>query len=70
MGSFSIWHWLILLVVVALVFGTNKLRNLGPDLGSALKGFKEALNGEPKEDKGEENAAPLFHEDHKEKERH
>lgn len=46
MGSFSIWHWLIVLVVVALVFGTKKLRNLGGDLGGAVKGFKQAMNEE------------------------
>lgn len=44
MGSFSIWHWLIVLVIVALVFGTKKLRNIGGDVGSAVKGFKEAVN--------------------------
>lgn len=43
MGSFSIWHWLIVLVVVLLVFGTKKLRNIGADLGGAVKGFKEAM---------------------------
>lgn len=43
MGSFSIWHWLIVLVVVLLVFGTKKLRNLGSDLGGAVKGFKEGI---------------------------
>jgi sec-independent protein translocase protein TatA len=43
MGSFSIWHWLILLVIVALVFGTKKLRNMGEDLGSAVKGFKQGV---------------------------
>jgi sec-independent protein translocase protein TatA len=42
-GSFSIWHWLIVLAVVILVFGTKKLRNLGSDLGSAVKGFKDGL---------------------------
>lgn len=46
MGAFSIWHWLIVLVVVALVFGTKKLRNVGGDLGGAIKGFKDALNEE------------------------
>lgn len=46
MGSFSIWHWLVVLAVVALVFGTKKLRNMGGDLGSAVKGFKDALNEE------------------------
>ena len=43
MGSLSIWHWLIVLLVVVLVFGTKKLRNLGTDLGSAVKGFKEGM---------------------------
>jgi len=43
MGSLSIWHWLIVLIVVILVFGTGKLRNLGKDLGGAVKGFKEGI---------------------------
>jgi sec-independent protein translocase protein TatA len=43
MGSFSIWHWLIVLVVVVLIFGTKKLKNLGGDLGSAVKGFKDGM---------------------------
>jgi sec-independent protein translocase protein TatA len=43
MGSFSIWHWLIVLVVVILIFGTKKLGNVGKDLGSAVKGFKEGM---------------------------
>jgi sec-independent protein translocase protein TatA len=43
MGSFSVWHWLIVLLIVALVFGTKKLRNIGSDLGSAVKGFKEGM---------------------------
>lgn len=43
MGSFSIWHWLIVLVIVMLVFGTKKLRNVGQDLGGAVKGFKEGM---------------------------
>ncbi len=43
MGSFSIWHWLIVLVIVMLVFGTKKLRNIGSDLGGAVKGFKEGM---------------------------
>lgn len=43
MGSLSIWHWLIVLLVVVLVFGTKKLRNLGSDLGGAVKGFKEGI---------------------------
>lgn len=43
MGSFSIWHWLIVLVIVMMVFGTKKLRNMGSDLGGAVKGFKEGM---------------------------
>ena len=43
MGTFSIWHWLIVLVVVILVFGTKKLSSLGSDLGKAVKGFKEGI---------------------------
>jgi sec-independent protein translocase protein TatA len=43
MGSLSIWHWLIVLAVVILVFGTGKLRNMGKDLGGAIKGFKEGI---------------------------
>lgn len=44
MGSFSIWHWLVVLVIVVLVFGTKKLRNVGRDLGGAVHDFKEGLN--------------------------
>lgn len=43
MGTLSIWHWLIVLLIVALVFGTKKLRNIGTDLGAAVKGFKEGM---------------------------
>ncbi|HJW53537.1 MAG TPA: Sec-independent protein translocase subunit TatA [Burkholderiaceae bacterium] len=43
MGSFSIWHWLIVLLVIVLVFGTSKLKNVGKDLGGAIKGFKEGM---------------------------
>ncbi len=43
MGTFSIWHWLIVLAVVVMVFGTKKLRNLGADLGGAVKGFKDGI---------------------------
>ena len=47
MGSFSIWHWLIVLVIILLVFGTKKLRNIGSDLGGAVKGFKDGMkNGD------------------------
>ena len=44
MGGFSIWHWLVVLVIVALVFGTKKLRNIGGVLGSAIKSFRKGLN--------------------------
>ena len=43
MGTFSIWHWLIVLIIVMLVFGTKKLRNIGSDLGGAVRGFKEGM---------------------------
>jgi sec-independent protein translocase protein TatA len=43
MGSFSIWHWLIVLVIVMLIFGTKKLRNMGSDLGGAVRGFKDGM---------------------------
>ena len=49
MGSFSMTHWLILLVVVVVVFGTAKLKNVGKDLGGAVKGFKEAVRDENNE---------------------
>jgi sec-independent protein translocase protein TatA len=56
MGSLSIWHWLIVLVIVMLVFGTKKLGNMGSDLGKAVKGFKDGVKGE--EEKAAENAKP------------
>ncbi|HRW74156.1 Sec-independent protein translocase subunit TatA [Ottowia sp.] len=43
MGSFSIWHWLIVLLIVVMIFGTKKLKNIGTDLGGAVKGFKEGM---------------------------
>lgn len=46
MGSLSIWHWVIVLLVVVLIFGTKKLRNLGSDLGGAVKGFKEGMKSD------------------------
>jgi sec-independent protein translocase protein TatA len=55
MGTFSIWHWLIVLLVVALIFGTKKLRNMGSDLGGAVKGFKEGMK--EANDKPEDAAA-------------
>jgi sec-independent protein translocase protein TatA len=56
MGSFSIWHWLIVLVIVMLVFGTKKLGNMGSDIGKAVKGFKDGVKGE--EEKSASQAAP------------
>jgi sec-independent protein translocase protein TatA len=43
MGSFSIWHWLVVLLIVVLIFGTKKLKNIGQDLGGAVKGFKDGV---------------------------
>ncbi len=43
MGSFSVWHWLIVLLIVVLIFGTKKLKNMGTDLGGAVKGFKDGV---------------------------
>jgi sec-independent protein translocase protein TatA len=58
MGSFSIWHWLIVLVIVMLVFGTKKLGNIGSDLGKAVKGFKDGVKGEEERSAAQqENAA-------------
>ena len=54
MGSFSIWHWLIVLVIVMLIFGTKKLRNVGQDLGGAVKGFKDGMKDAGGADKPEE----------------
>lgn len=56
MGSFSIWHWLIVLVIVLLIFGTKKLRNMGSDLGGAVKGFKDGMKGAEEPKKPEEIA--------------
>ena len=52
MGQTSIWHWLIVLAVVVLIFGTKKLRNIGADLGGAVKGFKDGMKS------GEDSANP------------
>ncbi len=46
MGAFSIWHWLIVLVVVILIFGTKKLGNIGKDMGNAVKGFKDGMKSD------------------------
>jgi len=50
MGSFSIWHWLIVLVIVALIFGTKRLRNIGEDVGGAVKSFRTAMQNNDKPD--------------------
>ena len=61
MGGLSIWHWLIVLVIVLLIFGTKKLRNIGEDLGSTVKGFKEGLTDFPVENKHADLAPnPVF----------
>lgn len=52
MGGLSIWHWVIVLVVIILVFGTSKLKNLGKDLGGAIKGFKEGMKDASASDPG------------------
>ena len=57
MGSFSIWHWLIVLLVVVVIFGTKKLRNIGADLGGAVKGFKDGMRSST-ETPEEQPAAP------------
>jgi sec-independent protein translocase protein TatA len=59
MGSFSIWHWLIVLLVVILIFGTKKLKNMGSDLGAAVKGFKDGVrDGGTGADAGAAGAPP------------
>ena len=57
MGSFSIWHWLIVLAIVLVVFGTKKLGNIGKDLGSAVKGFKDGIKDGQSEEQLENTAA-------------
>ncbi len=54
MGTFSIWHWLIVLLIIVLVFGTKKLKNIGSDLGGAVKGFKDGM----KDGSAQAEAAP------------
>jgi sec-independent protein translocase protein TatA len=57
MGSFSIWHWLIVLLIVVMVFGTKKLKNMGSDLGGAVKGFKDGMK-DGASDSAASSAAP------------
>jgi sec-independent protein translocase protein TatA len=56
MGTFSVWHWLIVLLIVVLVFGTKKLKNLGGDLGGAVKGFKDGMKDGTSPDTAEKTA--------------
>lgn len=60
MGEFSIWHWLIVLLIVIMIFGTKKLKNMGSDLGQAVRGFKEGMKDAdaPAEKAAEPGAAP------------
>ena len=58
MGSGSIWHWVIVLVIVALIFGTKKLRNMGEDIGSAVKSFRKGLAGDEKSEQPQLKADP------------
>ena len=58
MGSFSIWHWLIVLLIVVMVFGTKKLRNVGKDLGGAVSDFKSGMKGGEEAAKGTTEAPP------------
>lgn len=59
MGSFSIWHWLVVLAIVIIIFGTKKLRNVGGDLGGAIKNFKDAMKGEDEAAKKAEETKQL-----------
>jgi sec-independent protein translocase protein TatA len=59
MGSFSLWHWLIVLAVVILVFGTKKLRGAGGDLGGAVRSFKDAMKDGEAEVAKKPDAVPL-----------
>jgi sec-independent protein translocase protein TatA len=59
MGSFSVWHWLIVLVIVMLVFGTKKLGNMGSDLGKAVKGFKDGVKSDEEKSAGQSDKATI-----------
>lgn len=70
MGSLSVWHWLIVLAIVVLVFGTGKLKNMGKDLGGAIKGFKEGMreaDDKPADQTAEAKQADTIDVDAKEK---
>jgi sec-independent protein translocase protein TatA len=58
MGTWSIWHWLVVLVIVLLVFGTKKLRNIGADLGGAVRGFKDGMKQSSSERTSDNGPAP------------
>jgi sec-independent protein translocase protein TatA len=58
MGTWSIWHWLIVLLIVLLVFGTKKLRNIGADLGGAVRGFKDGMKDSSVDKTGESGSSP------------
>lgn len=66
MGMFDWKHWIVILIVVALVFGTRKLKNLGSDVGESIKGFRKAMNDEDKATTATaEESAPLEVQAHK-----
>jgi len=58
MGGFSIWHWLVVLVIVALVFGTKRLRNIGEDVGTAISGFRKGMTEGDEKDTAQLKADP------------
>lgn len=58
MGSFSVWHWLIVLVIVLVIFGTKKLKNVGSDLGAAVKGFKDGMKSSTDETQASASPPP------------
>ena len=59
MGSFSLWHWLIVLLIVVLIFGTKKLKNIGSDVGGAVNEFKKAMNDGKVEDTTEKTGTTI-----------
>src|SRR5438034_63171 len=58
MGTWSIWHWLVVLLIVLLVFGTKKLRNIGADLGGAVRGFKDGMKDSSADKHSESGSSP------------
>ncbi len=59
MGSFSLWHWLVVLLIVVLIFGTKKLRNMGSDVGGAVNEFKQAMHEDKTEDAAEKTGTTI-----------